>query len=111
MKSDIDAIMQAKNLDALIVFGHGEHNPPMYYFTGGGHIMHATLIKKRGEEAVLFHGDMERDEAAKSGLKCIPYSNYDFEALREKANKNVLLTNAMRYELMFKDLALTSGRV
>jgi Xaa-Pro aminopeptidase len=111
MKSNIDAIMQSKNLDALLVFGHGEHNPPMYYFTGGGHIMHATLIKKRDEEPVLFHGDMERDEAAKSGLKCVPYSNYDFEALREKANKNVLLTNAMRTELMFKDLGLTSGRV
>lgn len=111
MKSDIDAIMQAKNLDALLVFGHGEQNPPMYYFTGGGHIMHATLIKKRGEGAVLFHGDMERDEAAKSGLKCIPYSKYDFEALREKAHKNVLLANAMRTELMFRELGLQAGRV
>jgi len=111
MKSNIDAIMQAKNLDALLVFGHGEHNPSMYYFMGGGHIMHATLIKKRGEEPVLFHGDMERDEAAKSGLKCIPYSHYDLEELKGKANKDVLLANAMRTELMFKDLALTSGRV
>ena len=111
MKSDIDALMQAKNLAALLVFGHGEHNPPMYYFTGGGHIMHATLIKKRGEEPVLFHGDMERDEAAKSGLKCIPYSRYDLEELKGKANKDVLLANAMRTELMFKELDLTSGRV
>jgi Xaa-Pro aminopeptidase len=111
MKSDLDAIMQAKNLDALLVFGNAEQNPPMYYLTGGGHIMHATLIKKRGEEPVLFHGDMERDEAAKSGLKCIPYSKYDLEDLRGKANKNVLLMNAMRTELMFKDLGLTAGRV
>jgi len=111
VKSDIDKIMKDKNIDALLIFGHGEHNPPMYYFTGGGHIMHATLIKKRGEEPVLFHGDMERDEAAKSGLKCIPYSNYDFESLRMKANKDVLLANAMRCELMFKDLSFAAGRV
>jgi Xaa-Pro aminopeptidase len=111
MKSDIDAIMQARNMDALIVFGHGEHNPPMYYFTSGGHIMHAVLIKKRGEEAVLFHGDMERDEAAKSGLKCISLSKYDYDALFEKAGKDVLLTSAMRCELMFRELGLTSGRV
>jgi Xaa-Pro aminopeptidase len=111
MKSDIDGIMQARNMDALIVFGHGEHNPPMYYFTGGGHIMHAVLIKKRGEEAVLFHGDMERDEAAKSGLKCISLSKYDYDTLFEKAGKDVLLTNAMRCELMFRELGLTSGRV
>ncbi|HEU0291110.1 MAG TPA: M24 family metallopeptidase [Anaerolineales bacterium] len=111
MKSDLDTLMQSKNLEALIVFGHGEHNPPMYYFTGGGHIMHATLIKKRGEGAVLFHGDMERDEAARSGLKCVPYSKYDYEALLNEANKNVLVATAMRCELMFRDLGLTVGRV
>ena len=111
MKSDIDSIMQSKNMDALVVFGHGEHNPPMYYFTGGGHIMHATLIKKRGEEAVLFHGDMERDEVGKTGLKCIPYSKYDYDALLEKADKKVLLANALRCEMMFRELGLTSGCV
>src|SRR5512134_724209 len=111
MKSNIDAIMQAKNLDALLVFGHGEHNPPMYYFTGGGHIMHATLIKKRGAEPVLFHGDMERDEAARSGLKCVPYSKYDYDELLKKANKDDLLATALRLELMLKDIGVSAGRV
>jgi len=111
MKSDLDALMQSKNLDALIVFGHAEHNPPMYYFTGGGHVSHATIIKKRGEEPVFFHADMERDEAAKSGLKRIPYSKYDYEVMFEKANKDTLLTNAMRCELMFKDVGVSAGRV
>jgi len=54
MKSDLDAIMQARNLDAIIVFGNAEHNPPMYYLTGGGHVSHATVIKKFGEEAAYF---------------------------------------------------------
>ena len=81
MKSDIDVIMKARNLDAIIVFGNAGHNPPMYYLTGGGHVSHATVIKKRGEEAIFFFGDMERDEAAKSGLKLIPYSTYDFEEI------------------------------
>ena len=111
MKSDLDAIMQASHLDALVVVGHAEYNPPMYFFTGGGHVSHATLIKKRGEEAVLFHGDMERDEAAKSGLKLIPYSKYDFDELTKKANKDHVLAGAMRFEEMFKDVGVTSGRV
>ena len=68
MKSDFDALMQARNLDAIMVFGNAEHNPPMTYLTGGGHVSHATLIKKRCSDATLFFGDMERDEAAKSGL-------------------------------------------
>jgi Xaa-Pro aminopeptidase len=111
MKSDLDALMQTKNLDAIMVFGNAEHNPPMTYLTGGGHVSHATLIKKRGEEAILFFGDMERDEAAKSGLKLTPYSKYDYDALVEKANKDLLLAGAMRYELMLKDLGITSGHV
>lgn len=111
MKSDLDTLMQARNLDALIVFGNAEHNPPMYYFTGGGHVSHATVIKKRGEEPIYFHADMERDEAAKSGLKRIPYTKYDYDDFFKKANKDALLASAMRYELMFKDAGVTSGRV
>ncbi|MBI3162155.1 MAG: aminopeptidase P family protein [Chloroflexi bacterium] len=111
MKSDLDALMQEKNLDAILVFGHAEHNPPMRYLTGGGHVSHATLIKKRGEGAVFFVGDMERDEAAKSGLKIISYSNYDYDELLKKANNDKALAGAMRSELMFKDAGIESGRV
>lgn len=111
MKSELDALMQARNMDAFIVFGHAENNPPMTYLTGGGHVSHATVIKKRGEEPVYFFADMERDEAAKSGLKLVPYSKYDTETLFKKANRNGLLAAAMRCELMFKDLGITSGRV
>ncbi|GAB4464822.1 MAG: Xaa-Pro peptidase family protein [Anaerolineales bacterium] len=110
MKSDLDTIMQASQLDALIVFGNAEHNPPMYYLTGGGHVSHATLIKKRGEGAVLFHGDMERDEAAKSGLKCLPYSKYDYDDLLKKTGDHAE-AGALRLELMLKECGVTEGRV
>jgi hypothetical protein len=71
MKSDLDAIMKDRDIDAVVVFGNAEDNPPMYYFVGGGHVSNALLIKKVGAEPVLFHGDMERDEAAKSRLKTV----------------------------------------
>ncbi len=71
MKSDIDNLMQAKNLDAIMVLGNAENNPPMYYLTGGGHVSDALLLKKRGADAALYCNAMERDEAAKSGLKII----------------------------------------
>ena len=85
MKSDIDALMQSRNLDAILIVGHAEHNPPMYYMTGGGHVSHAALIKRVGEPAVLFCNDMEREEAAKSGLKIVPYSAYPYKELLEQA--------------------------
>jgi Xaa-Pro aminopeptidase len=72
MKLDIDALMQAKNLDALLVLGDAEHNPPMTYLVGGGHVSHAVLIKKLNEAPLLFCNAMEREEAAKSGLKTVP---------------------------------------
>jgi Xaa-Pro aminopeptidase len=71
MKSDLDLLMQARRLDALLVLGNAEHNPPMYYFLGGGHVGGAALIKKRGEEPILFCQSMEREEAARSGLKVL----------------------------------------
>jgi Xaa-Pro aminopeptidase len=72
MKSDLDDLMQARNLDALLVLGDAEHNPPMTYLVGGGHVSHAVLIRRRNEEPVLFCNSMEREEAAKSGLRIIP---------------------------------------
>ena len=111
MKSDLDAIMQTRNLDAFVVFGNAENNPPMYYLTGGGHVSHATVIKKRGGDATYFYNDMERDEAAKSGLKLMPYSKYDYNALLKKAEGDLLMASALRYQQMFEDVGATSGRV
>ena len=111
MKFELDAIMKSRNLDAFVVFGNAEHNPPMYYLTGGGHVSHATVIKKRDDEAVYFYNDMERDEAAKSGLKLIPYSKYEYETLVKKANGDLLLASALRNQLMFEEVGVTKGRV
>src|ERR1035437_5079111 len=110
MKSDIDAIMQSKNLDAILMTGNADHNPPRYYLTGGGHINAATLIKKRGGEPVLFCNDMEREEAARTGLKIIPYSMYRYEELLKEAQGDPSLTSAILYKQMFTDLGI-QGRV
>lgn len=111
MKSDLDALMQARNLDALLVLGSAEHNPPMYYFTGGGHVSGAALIKKRGEAPILFYNDMERDEAAKTGLQTQSFSAYPFDELFKEAGGDMSLTGALRFKRMFTDLGLTQGRI
>ncbi|MBI5295390.1 MAG: aminopeptidase P family protein [Chloroflexi bacterium] len=111
MKSDFDALMQARNLDALLVLGSAEHNPPMYYFTGGGHVSAAALIKKRGETPILFYNDMERDEAAKTGLPTKSFSAYPFMDLMKEAGGDQALAGAIRFKRMFNDLGLMGGRV
>ncbi len=117
MKSDLDAIMQANDIDVLLAIGPGQHNPSMVYLTGGAHLTGADLIKKRGEPAVLFHGSMERDEAAKTGLVTRAYSNYRMsDYLKETAdamhpNGDRAAAVAVRYCHMFSDLGISAGRV
>ena len=111
MKSDLDALMQARDLDALIVLGNAEHNPPMYYFVGGGHVSDALLIKKRGEEPVLFYNDMERGEAAKSGLKTRSFSEFDLSEFRKQVNGDALLILAKRLQMILEDFDLKRGRI
>lgn len=99
MKSDLDALMQARNLNAIIVLGNAEHNPPMYYLTGGGHINKAVLIKKHGGAPVLYCNAMERDEAEKSGLKVVP--------LRTGAMEEF----AKRPKELLNECGITGGRI
>jgi Xaa-Pro aminopeptidase len=111
MKSDFDALMQARNLDALLVLGAAEHNPPMYYLTGGGHVSAAALVKKRGEAPILFYNDMERDEAARTGLQTKSFSAYPYQELLKEADGDLTLAGALRFKRIFEDLGLTKNRV
>lgn len=74
--------------------------------------MSATLQSSRNEGGTgLFFNDMERDEAAKSGLKLIPYTKYDYTEMMKQADNNQLLASALRYQRMFEDVGVTAGRV
>jgi Xaa-Pro aminopeptidase len=111
MKTDLDTMMLEKGLDAILITGPGQHNPAMVYMTGVANITNADLIKKRGEEAVLFHYPMERGEAARSGIRTKSLSDYNFEELLKQANGDNLQAIVKRYHRMFDDLGITSGNV
>jgi Xaa-Pro aminopeptidase len=102
--------MEEKNLDAFLVYGNAENNPPMMYLTGGGHVTHATLIKKRGQAPVLFCGLMERDEAAKSGLTVRLYDDYPWQNYAEKSGGDQSLLAALRLQHIMDDMGI-KGRV
>ena len=99
MKKDLDALMKERGLDALLVLGNVENNPPMHYMTGGGHVRDAVLIKKLGEQPTLYCNSMEREEAAKSGLETIPLKTGPIEEFIGSA------------EIFLKDQELLSGCV
>ncbi len=111
MKADLDKLMKEQKIDALLVTGNAQHNPPMVYFSGGGHISDALLIKKYKQEPVLFFHPMERDEAARTGLKTISYSKYLLTDFLTDAKGNQVEAMVLRMKKMLTDLGLTSGRI
>ena len=111
MKKDIDRLMRENDLEAILVIGPADHNPYMYYFTGGHHISVADLVKVTGKKPVLFYNTMEREEAAATGLKTIGYARYKFMELLKQAKGDQLKARIQEYKMMFTDLGLTKGRV
>ena len=106
MKSIIQDLMKENNIDAVLITGAGQHNPPMVYLTGGGHLTNADLIIKYGQEPILFHGSMERNKKKKSGYKTKSYDTYSYEEIKKLAKGNPVDFQAIRYLEMLKDEVL-----
>jgi Xaa-Pro aminopeptidase len=111
MKSDLDGLMQARNLDAILITGPAFHNPAMYYQTGGVHVSTADLIKKRGAAPILYHQTIERDEAARTGLALQDYARYDYRGLIKQYRGNTVQASAVLYQKMLTEQGITSGRL
>lgn len=113
MKSDLDALMQASGIDAILVTGPGDHNPAMVYMTGNAELTltNADVIKLRGRPPVLFHSDIERDEAVRSSLTTKNLAEYQLSELLEEVNGDLLQYNIKRYQRMLEDIGFTSGNV
>ncbi len=111
MKSDINSLMQSRGMDAILITGPGQHNPAMYYLTGGVHLTGADLFKKFGEPPVLFYNPMERDEAARTGLVTRNLGDYRLSDLLKQSGGDLLQATVARYTIMLTDLGFSSGRL
>jgi Xaa-Pro aminopeptidase len=106
MRSDIDRLMEEAGLDAILVRGPGHQNPSMVYFTGYANMTSATLIKKRGEDPVLIHFSMERDEAAKSGCRLKSIDDFDWMPLIEAANGDMIQATSELLRRAFEEFGV-----
>lgn len=103
--------MEARKLNALVVFGDAFHNPAMVYFTGVAHVSDALLAVKRGGQPLLFVHAMERDEAAATGLQTRSITEYKFGEILAASNGDHELAYARLYQRMLADAGISSGRV
>jgi len=113
MKSDLDRIMQENNVDALWVLGAMYNNPDMVYFTGIHHANQVDLFKMRGRQPLVYHFvDMEREEAAQSGLETHVYEEkYPLDGYLKKAGGSLLEALALRLRDVMNEVGVTKGRV
>lgn len=109
MKSDLNRLMEQRQLDAFVVAGPVHGNPAMYYMTNGANLTRGYVIQKRGQEPVLLCSPMERDEATASGLTVVSLNKYDFMSiLREEGDQ--LSATVELYRRILADLGI-NGRV
>ncbi|HEU4324450.1 MAG TPA: Xaa-Pro peptidase family protein [Roseiflexaceae bacterium] len=111
MKQDLDHLMAERGLDALVIEGPdglGSVNADYNYFVGGQKIT-GVVLKKRGEQAVLVYGPMERQQAESTGLRLVPRDQWNMrDILREIPDPYAAQVEYRRR--MFSDLGIT-GKV
>ncbi len=111
MKSDLHQHLINNQVDALWITGPAQQNPPMYYLTGGGHLTKADVILRAGSDPILYHGPMERDEAANTGLPTLSYNRFPLKDRLAVSNGDRLIADALLYKYIFEEIGLTAGKV
>ncbi len=111
MKSDLDQLLKDNQADALWVTGPAQHNPAMVYLTGGGHMTQADVVKPLGKPMLLCHAPMERDEAARTGLQTLNYTQFPLKERLAEAQGNRLTAQALLYKKVFEQAGVTEGTV
>lgn len=111
MKSELDALMQQRNLDAFIVATDEGYNAVRDYLTNGARITGGYVLKKQGEPAVLIVNGMEVEEAKASGLQVLNRGQMGYSDIVKAHKDNPTGLRAAWWRKMFETIGLNGGRV
>lgn len=118
MKSDLSNLMRERDLDALMIScpdGLSSVNTAFRYFTGPAHVTNGHIVvARRPDDAdlqiTLVHTPMEREEAARTGLRLHSLGNYDLREIYQTVNGDRLAGQVELTRRLFNDLGV-QGRV
>jgi Xaa-Pro aminopeptidase len=127
MKSDLSTLMRERGLDALVISnpdGLAAVNAAFTYFVGAAHVTQGHIIVKAEAglpssepltlnlqpSTLLIHQPMERDEAARAGLRLHSLGGYDMRDILRAAGGDRLAAQVELMRRLFGDLGV-SGRV
>lgn len=111
MKSDLDNLMAARGLDALIAYCNETYSPPVDYLSNGAHVTRALIVKKRGSEPIFIVNSMEVEEAAKSGLTVYTESEIGLPDLVKELNGDREKAHPIFWERCLRKAGVESGTI
>ena len=109
MKSDIDKLMEQRQLDAIVVTGGEQYSDVADYMSNGAHTSGGFILKLRGQTPLLVVGGMEIEEARKSGYPCMTWGDLGyFDLVKQHGIKDGILHF---WGAMLHHINLTSGTI
>jgi Xaa-Pro aminopeptidase len=111
MKSDLDRLMNQRQLDVLIIEGADglSHASASWNYMTRHQKLTGFVIKKKGEAAKILYHPMEQQQAEASGLEPVSFGRWDLKAIAKNTSTRLESATEM-WKQIFRDLEL-SGRV
>ncbi len=93
MKSDLDRLMAARELDGLLVASAEGYDVIRDYLANGARITGGLIVKRRGGDPLLVVNSMEIEEARQSGLAVKTFTELGlYDLLREHSDHEAAIT-------------------
>lgn len=110
MKADLDRLMRARQLDAIVVAGGEGYSAVRDYMVNGADITHALIFKKLDAEPLIIVSGMEIEEARKAGLSAQTYGETGLAQLLHEID-DPRRAQRLFWEQCLRAIGLTSGTV
>ena len=111
MKTDLDQLMAARDLQAIVVVGDELYSAERDYLSNGARITGGLVIKRRGTAPVLVVNAMEIDEARRSGLPAISWNELGWAQLLEECGGDRDRTQVSMWQRALQRLEVPQGRI
>lgn len=108
MHSDLDPLLRARNLSALIVPLHESMHSAFRWLTRGAKLTKGYAIKVAGRAPVLVAYPMERDEAAATGLETRIVHDFQFDRIFRTA-PNAIAAYGEFFDIVLRELGATDS--
>ncbi len=108
---DLDQLMAARHLTAIVVTGEAHDNPPRSYLSNGAHVTGGYIIKRPGSDPIMIVNGMETEEAAKSGLQVLSHADLGYAQMISEAKGDLTKAGIALWGAMLRRFDIPTGRI